>query len=427
MNDFKIRRGLYSQLFNEAGNIRRDSVILELGCWYLCIDEALLFLCIEGNEGQLDLKQINKSTAPVNKPTTTPPEDNTGAGVTARSIIDAFIDEETGMLHLIFSDDTEDTLGPVVGTSGKDGLVTTIRVGNSDYSHIDGVISLPSFVTAEDLANDYAKKTDIPDVSGFIKEIPSEYITENELTAKGYLTEHQSLKDYSKTTEITHMIQEAVTVKANNVLFTTAKFISNPIGNFNVGDNIKGFTIAEIFAKLLGLTDVGPNAPEPPEPEIPEGLGGIVGTIMENRIPMFAVAVDGELEEIPFEYINFDPESAKLEPTKSGFYQVIDSDGQVLESGYQEIQVANDDIYYAVALPKNLDYNTMVSLQCYDPNFNIWSPAQIPMTNDTEIVAELCAEAGINISHIDTTNYTIWIAEESPTGSKLRYTIKTNV
>ena len=39
----------------------------------------------------------------------------------------------------------------------------------------------------------YALKTEIPDVSGFITTIPEEYITEEELTAKGYLTEHQSL------------------------------------------------------------------------------------------------------------------------------------------------------------------------------------------------------------------------------------------
>lgn len=44
---------------------------------------------------------------------------------------------------------------------------------------------------------DYAKKTDIPDVSDFISEIPEEYITETELNNKGYLTEHQSLAGYA--------------------------------------------------------------------------------------------------------------------------------------------------------------------------------------------------------------------------------------
>jgi hypothetical protein len=41
--------------------------------------------------------------------------------------------------------------------------------------------------------SEYAKKSEIPDVSDFITNIPSEYITETELNAKGYLTKHQSL------------------------------------------------------------------------------------------------------------------------------------------------------------------------------------------------------------------------------------------
>ena len=42
----------------------------------------------------------------------------------------------------------------------------------------------------------------IPDVSGLIKEIPAEYITESELEAKGYLTEHQSLEGYAKVSDL---------------------------------------------------------------------------------------------------------------------------------------------------------------------------------------------------------------------------------
>ena len=48
----------------------------------------------------------------------------------------------------------------------------------------------------------YALKSEIPDVSGFISEIPSEYVTESELNAKGYLTEHQSLEGYALKTDI---------------------------------------------------------------------------------------------------------------------------------------------------------------------------------------------------------------------------------
>lgn len=64
-----------------------------------------------------------------------------------------------------------------------------------------------------DLSNYYTKaQVDalIPDVSGFITDIPSEYVTETELNAKGYLTEHQSLADYSTTTQVQNMINTAI-------------------------------------------------------------------------------------------------------------------------------------------------------------------------------------------------------------------------
>ena len=60
--------------------------------------------------------------------------------------------------------------------------------------------------------SEYAKKSDIPTVptktsqltndSNFLTAVPAEYITETELDNKGYLTEHQSLSDYAKKSEI---------------------------------------------------------------------------------------------------------------------------------------------------------------------------------------------------------------------------------
>ena len=73
-------------------------------------------------------------------------------------------------------------------------------------SNVD--ISTPTIVVKEesvDLSNYYTKAevdAKIPVVSGFITEIPSEYVTESELAAKGYLTEHQSLEGYALKTEI---------------------------------------------------------------------------------------------------------------------------------------------------------------------------------------------------------------------------------
>ena len=44
--------------------------------------------------------------------------------------------------------------------------------------------------------------------SGFISEIPNEYITEAELENKGYLTEHQDLSEYAKTKDIPTKVSE---------------------------------------------------------------------------------------------------------------------------------------------------------------------------------------------------------------------------
>ena len=53
------------------------------------------------------------------------------------------------------------------------------------------------YLTQHQSLDEYAKKTEIPDVSNFITAIPEEYITETELDAKGYLTQHQSLEGYA--------------------------------------------------------------------------------------------------------------------------------------------------------------------------------------------------------------------------------------
>lgn len=47
-----------------------------------------------------------------------------------------------------------------------------------------------------------SKTSDLVNDSGFLTQIPSEYVTETELEAKGYLTEHQSLAEYAKKSEL---------------------------------------------------------------------------------------------------------------------------------------------------------------------------------------------------------------------------------
>lgn len=71
----------------------------------------------------------------------------------------------------------------------------------TEHQSLEGYAKLTDIPEPQDLSG-YALKTEIPDVSSFITAIPDEYVTETELNAKGYLTEHQSLEGYAKTTDI---------------------------------------------------------------------------------------------------------------------------------------------------------------------------------------------------------------------------------
>ena len=79
-------------------------------------------------------------------------------------------------------------------------------------THPSTMITGLSTVATSGSYNDLTNKPTIPTVptnissftndSGYITSIPSEYITETELNAKGYLTEHQSLEGYAKTSDL---------------------------------------------------------------------------------------------------------------------------------------------------------------------------------------------------------------------------------
>ena len=87
--------------------------------------------------------------------------------------------------------------GAVDSVNGMTGdVVLDIPSKTSDLVNDSG------FLTEHQSLADYAKKSEIPDVSGFITSIPDEYVTETELDAKGYLTEHQSLAEYAKKSEL---------------------------------------------------------------------------------------------------------------------------------------------------------------------------------------------------------------------------------
>ena len=112
------------------------------------------------------------------------------------------------------------------------------------------------------------KVSDLQNDSGFITAIPDEYVTETELEAKGYLTEHQDLSEYAKavniptktsnltndsefitSTEMTNAISIYQTIQDEN-LTTTNKTIVTAINELN---NM----IASILDRIENLENQG--------------------------------------------------------------------------------------------------------------------------------------------------------------------------
>lgn len=101
--------------------------------------------------------------------------------------------------------------------------------------------------------NGYAKLTDLPtkvsqleNDSNYLSSIPEEYVTETELNAKGYLTEHQDLSAYALKTEIPSL---------NG--YATTEYVDNAIANVPSGGNVdlsNYYTKAETNA-LIPSTD----------------------------------------------------------------------------------------------------------------------------------------------------------------------------
>ena len=279
------------------------------------------------------------------------------------------------------------------------------------------------YLTEHQSLDGYAKVEDIPDVANFA--------TKDELPSIDGLATEQFVQDEIAKIDIpevdtsnlvsTAVFNEALAAKADEIPFKTDKFVTSPVGNFVVGDSVKGLTVSQILAKLLGLSD---SAVNPDEPTIPDNPEGLINTLIAKEASMYAVTTDKEFVKLPFDYkLMTEAEAAEI-ATAPCFYQIKNADGNIIESGYQEMQANNGEIYYVIALPKEIDYESMVTLKVWDENMSVWtSTDKFEMTTDPEVVAELCGEVGIDISEVDQDAYTIYVWEDLPSGSLLRYVI----
>lgn len=88
--------------------------------------------------------------------------------------------------------------------------LTSIKINGVSYAISGANVDLSNYYTKAETYSKAEVNSLIPDTSRFITEIPAEYVTETELNAKGYLTEHQSLTNYYTKAETTQAIQDAL-------------------------------------------------------------------------------------------------------------------------------------------------------------------------------------------------------------------------
>ena len=133
-----------------------------------------------------------------------------------------------------------------------EGLATKSYVDESIANvATSGEIDLSNYVTKDTVYTKAQTDALIPSVpskvsqlendSNYLSSIPEEYVTDTELNAKGYLTEHQDLSAYALKTEIP-------TVPSLDG-YATTEYVNNAIANVPTTDLSNYYTKAETYSK----------------------------------------------------------------------------------------------------------------------------------------------------------------------------------
>ena len=118
------------------------------------------------------------------------------------------------------------------GPAGQDGLTTQVRVNGTTYTQVNGLITLPDYpADVGESSHTHANKDILDGITADkvtnwdnkLDSIPAEYITETELNAKGYLTEHQDISGKANVSgQVFTGTVEAPVVRATSYFFTPA-------------------------------------------------------------------------------------------------------------------------------------------------------------------------------------------------------------
>ena len=237
------------------------------------------------------------------------------------------------------------------------------------------------YITSEDIANkadkseltSFATKEEVEAVEGKIPSLAN-YATKQDVADAVAGIEipevpEVNLENYHTKSEVSELLG----IKANDIPFETAKFVTHAIGDFAAGDNVIGLTVAQIFAKLLGLVDEpGENPEEPDEPVIPEAPEELLDYLTENNASIVYV-YDGNDVLTPTSFAEpavWTISEAKSEmPGVNTAYKIADDAGNIIEAGYQQNTVYSDNFWATIALPSEI---TNITIKMYEPDISDW-------------------------------------------------------
>lgn len=115
------------------------------------------------------------------------------------------------------------------------------------------------------------------------------------------------------------------------------------------------------------------------------------------------------IQPIGFNYKIYSEEDAQALDRSNAFYQIIDEQGKILESGYQHSTVPKDT-FYAIGLPEGIELGSAgnVELLTWDSGNSRWTTADISVfTNDLDLINKTFKEVGIKEFTLPV-GYTLW-------------------
>lgn len=95
-------------------------------------------------------------------------------------------------------------------------------------------------------------------------------------------------------------------------------------------------------------------------------------TIVQNELSMYVTDESGQLVEVPFKVVEVSEEDKDADISESGFYQITDSSGNVVEEGYQSALPRYQDGPLTIALPNILSLSD-ITLYQYDAIKGTWT------------------------------------------------------